>query len=140
MVLRRPATNREEAIAPSVAAWQRIGSPGYPFDVDLVGELIGEAYDRPSTRPAGPDSSRQFSVRPIAPRRFTNVDVPTLVLHGEADPLITISGGAATAAAIPGRGVTFPGMGHDLPRPCGRGSSTRSPRWSRMVKSDRETR
>ena len=42
--------------------------------------------------------------------------MPTLVLHGEADRLITVSGGAATAAAIPGaRLVTFPGMGHDLP-------------------------
>jgi pimeloyl-ACP methyl ester carboxylesterase len=42
--------------------------------------------------------------------------VPTLVLHGEADPLIGVSGGRATAAAVPGaRLVTFPGMGHDLP-------------------------
>ena len=38
------------------------------------------------------------------------------MLHGEADPLITVSGGAATAAAIPGaRLVTYPGMAHDLP-------------------------
>lgn len=45
-----------------------------------------------------------------------NIDVPTLVLHGEADPLITVSGGAATAAAIPGaRLVIYPGMAHDLP-------------------------
>ena len=44
------------------------------------------------------------------------LDLPTLVLHGEADPLIAVSGGAATAAAIPGaRLVTYPGMGHDLP-------------------------
>jgi pimeloyl-ACP methyl ester carboxylesterase len=44
------------------------------------------------------------------------VRVPTLVLHGEADPLIAVFGGAATAAAIPGaRLVTIPGMGHDLP-------------------------
>ena len=42
--------------------------------------------------------------------------MPALVLHGEADPLITVSGGAATAAAIPeSRLLTFPGMGHDLP-------------------------
>jgi pimeloyl-ACP methyl ester carboxylesterase len=41
---------------------------------------------------------------------------PTLVLHGEEDPLIDVSGGHATAAAIPGaRLVTVPGWGHDLP-------------------------
>jgi len=43
--------------------------------------------------------------------------VPTLVIHGEADPLVQLEGGKATAAAIPGaRLLTFPGMGHDLPR------------------------
>ena len=41
---------------------------------------------------------------------------PTLVIHGEQDPLIRPKGGRATAAAIPGaRLVTYPGMGHDLP-------------------------
>jgi pimeloyl-ACP methyl ester carboxylesterase len=48
--------------------------------------------------------------------RLAGVRSPTLVLHGEADPLIDISGGHATAAAIPGATlVTVPGWGHDLP-------------------------
>ena len=39
-------------------------------------------------------------------------------MHGEADPLIAVSGGRATAAAVPGsRLVTFTGMGHDIPEP-----------------------
>jgi len=47
---------------------------------------------------------------------LNTVTAPTLVIHGEDDPLVTLSGGQATAAAIPGaRLVTFPGMGHDLP-------------------------
>ena len=38
------------------------------------------------------------------------------MVHGEADPLVTPSGGDATAAAVPGsKLLTFPGMGHDLP-------------------------
>jgi pimeloyl-ACP methyl ester carboxylesterase len=45
------------------------------------------------------------------------VRVPTLVIHGEDDPLVTIDGGKATAAAIPGaRFLALAGMGHDLPR------------------------
>jgi pimeloyl-ACP methyl ester carboxylesterase len=37
-------------------------------------------------------------------------------LHGEADPLVTLSGGQATAEAVPGaRLIAYPGMGHDLP-------------------------
>jgi pimeloyl-ACP methyl ester carboxylesterase len=41
-----------------------------------------------------------------------------VVIHGAADPLIGVSGGEATAKAIPGaRLVVVPGMGHDLPQP-----------------------
>ncbi len=38
-------------------------------------------------------------------------------MHGEDDPLIRVQAGKATAEAIPGgRLITYPGMGHDLPR------------------------
>ena len=41
-----------------------------------------------------------------------------LVLHGEADPLLRVSAGRATASAVQGaRLVTFPGVGHDIPAP-----------------------
>jgi pimeloyl-ACP methyl ester carboxylesterase len=42
--------------------------------------------------------------------------VPTLVLHGEDDPLVPCEGGRDTAASIPGAKLkTIPGWGHDLP-------------------------
>ena len=42
--------------------------------------------------------------------------VPTLVIHGAADTLITPSGGRHTAEIIPNaRYVEIEGMGHDLP-------------------------
>jgi pimeloyl-ACP methyl ester carboxylesterase len=45
-----------------------------------------------------------------------SVAAPTLVLHGVADPLVDVSGGRATASAIPGAELAvFDGMGHDLP-------------------------
>jgi pimeloyl-ACP methyl ester carboxylesterase len=116
MLVRRPAANRDEAIALSVATWRRIGSPAYPFDLAAIQAIAGEAYDR-RYDPAG--GARQFAAILGSPDRTSvlgGVAVPTLVLHGDADPLIGVSGGAATAAAIPGaRLVTFPGMGHDLP-------------------------
>jgi pimeloyl-ACP methyl ester carboxylesterase len=44
--------------------------------------------------------------------------VPTLVLHGADDAMCDVSGGRATAAAIPGAElVIIDGMGHSLPRP-----------------------
>jgi pimeloyl-ACP methyl ester carboxylesterase len=40
----------------------------------------------------------------------------TLVIHGEADPLVPLPNGEDTAQRIAGaRLLTIPGMGHDLP-------------------------
>lgn len=51
-------------------------------------------------------------------RRLAGVRAPTLVIHGDSDPLIPPAAGRATAAAIPGaRLELLAGMGHDLPRP-----------------------
>jgi pimeloyl-ACP methyl ester carboxylesterase len=45
------------------------------------------------------------------------VTAPTLVIHGDRDPMVNPTGGALTAQTIPGaRLQTMPGMGHDLPR------------------------
>jgi pimeloyl-ACP methyl ester carboxylesterase len=42
--------------------------------------------------------------------------MPFLVIHGEDDPLVQVSGGQATAAAVPDSTLLLiPGMGHDLP-------------------------
>ena len=43
---------------------------------------------------------------------------PTLVIHGDVDPLVHPSGGERVAALVPGaRLVVIEGMGHDLPAP-----------------------
>ena len=58
-----------------------------------------------------------MTAQPDRTRRLRLVRVPTLVIHGMDDPLISVSGGRALAKAIPGaRFVGLPGMGHDLPR------------------------
>ena len=48
--------------------------------------------------------------------RLSSLEVPTLVIHGDADPLIPHACGEATARAIPGSALhTIAGMGHDIP-------------------------
>ncbi|MET0712263.1 MAG: alpha/beta hydrolase [Jiangellaceae bacterium] len=55
---------------------------------------------------------------PDRTKDLRRLDLPTLVIHGAEDPLIAVSGGQATAAAIPGAElIVIDGMGHDLPRP-----------------------
>ena len=47
---------------------------------------------------------------------LSQLRVPTTVIHGDADPLINVSGGRATATAVPGSELLIlAGMGHDLP-------------------------
>ncbi|MGR6924405.1 alpha/beta fold hydrolase [[Actinomadura] parvosata] len=109
--------DRDTAAEQAVTTWSVIGSPGYELDRDRIRQLAGQAYDR-SFDPAG--VARQMAAIVASGDRteaLAHVRVPTLVLHGEDDPLIPVVGGQATAAAIPGaRLVTYPGMGHDLPR------------------------
>ena len=117
-LLRPVATSREEAIQASVEGSLVIGSPGYPTDERILRERAAAAYDR-SYCPEG--TARQLGAILGSPDRtegLHGVDIPFLVVHGEADPLVTLSGGEATAAAVPGsRLLTIPGMGHDLPEP-----------------------
>ena len=117
-LLRPVATSRDEAIQASVEGSLVIGSPGYPTDERILRERAAAAYDR-SYCPDG--TARQLGAILGSPDRtegLHGVRMPFLVVHGEADPLVTLSGGEATAAAVPGsKLLTFPGMGHDLPEP-----------------------
>lgn len=49
--------------------------------------------------------------------RLAGVTIPTLVIHGNADPLVPVEAGRATAAAIPGaKLLEIAEMGHAMPR------------------------
>ncbi len=115
-LLRPPASGREEAVAASLEGSRVISSPGFPFDVELMTRRAEAAYDR-GYCPEG--TARQLAAILGASDRsegLRQVTMPFLVIHGEADPLVTVSGGKATAAAVPGSElVVIPGMGHDLP-------------------------
>jgi pimeloyl-ACP methyl ester carboxylesterase len=115
-LLRPVATSREEAIEASLAGSRVIGSPAYPSDEGLLRSRAAAAYDR-CYCPDG--TARQLAAILASPDRtegLHHVRLPFLVVHGEADPLVTVSGGLATAAAVPGsKLITIPGMGHDLP-------------------------
>ena len=111
-----PATTRDEVIQRMVRAFRAVGSPGYPNDEKEVAARAGRAYDR-SYDPAG--IARQ-AVASVASgdrtERLRHLQVPTLVIHGLADRMCDVSGGRATAGAIPGAElVEIEGMGHDLP-------------------------
>jgi pimeloyl-ACP methyl ester carboxylesterase len=111
-----PATTRDEVIQQMLLAFRAVGSPGYPTDEKEVAARAGRAYDR-SYDPIG--IARQ-AIATVASgdrtERLRHLDVPTLVIHGLADRACDVSGGRATAEAIPGAElVLIEGMGHNLP-------------------------
>jgi pimeloyl-ACP methyl ester carboxylesterase len=108
----------EEAyVERSVEGLGRIGTARY-FETAAVRqrERAIRTYRR-GLNPAG--TMRQLAAIIAAPDRtaaLAQIRVPTVVIHGTADPLIHVSGGKATARAIPGAElVLVPGMGHDMP-------------------------
>jgi pimeloyl-ACP methyl ester carboxylesterase len=117
VLLAPPARNRAEAIERTVSNYRVIGSPAYELDEPALRERAGLSFDR-GYDPAG--VARQL-VAIIASgdrtARLRELRLPALVIHGVEDPLVRVSGGRATAAAIPGAElVELDGMGHDLPR------------------------
>ncbi len=110
------ALDEETLIAHGLNIARNIGSPGYPFDPDDQREWVRRTMRR-SVYPAGLPRQLAAIIDDGCRRsRLAQVRTPTLVLHGEADPLVKLEAGKDTARHISGaRLVTIPGWGHDLP-------------------------
>ena len=110
--------DEREAFIEQVVANARAVSAGtaFPFDEEAVRRGAARGYDR-AYHPKG--TGRQFAAILAAGDRTAalgQIRVPTVVIHGGEDQVIGVSGGEATAAAIPGaRLVVVPGLGHELP-------------------------
>lgn len=113
-----PPSTREEAIEASVAGLKLIGSPGYPPDEDRLRSRAAAAYDR-AYHPEGVlRQTLAVVTQPDRTPELGRLEIPTLVIHGDSDPLVDPSGGRATADAVPGAELWMvPGMGHDIPTP-----------------------
>ncbi|MEE6164567.1 MULTISPECIES: alpha/beta fold hydrolase [unclassified Mycolicibacterium] len=117
MATRRPARTRAEAVDAAVKIFRHIGSHGFPFDEDWVREKAGADWDRDRSAAGTPRQLAGIFASGDRTAELAQIDVPTLVIHGDRDRMVNPTGGAATARAIPGaRLETIVGMGHDLPR------------------------
>ena len=111
-----PGPTREERIEHSLSLRRLINGRDLPFDEDEARRRATLAVDR-SFHPEG--ALRQAIAIATAPDRapgLRTLTIPSLVIHGENDPLIPPDNGRQTAAALPGaRLMTIPAMGHNLP-------------------------
>jgi len=108
-----PGHDRETVIARSQALEELYTSPS-EYDAQRTATRVGRRlrslflppWRRASTRGRHRVGSRA--------ERLRTTKVPALVVHGDADTLIDISGGIRTAECIPGALCRNLGMGHDL--------------------------
>jgi pimeloyl-ACP methyl ester carboxylesterase len=115
-MLRPIKPGREAYAESSVAMWRMIGSPGFDHDDARIREAAREAYDRGVSAAGALRQMLAILTQPSRSSALRGVRVPTLVVHGLADRMVHVSGGRATAAAVPGAELLLvDGMGHDLP-------------------------
>jgi pimeloyl-ACP methyl ester carboxylesterase len=112
-----PGTTRDEVLERSISVSKVIGSPAYPADPAEVRARALEAYER-AHYPVG--VARQMAaVASNGSRKdaLAKLDIPALVIHGKADPLVPVEGGIDTHEALRGSALmVIDGMGHDLPK------------------------
>ena len=112
------AKARDVAIDQYVQDEQYAASVAYEFDIDWIRELGGRMWDRcyyPEGIQRQMDAMQRSGDRTEALRA---VNARTLLIHGDADRLISVSGSHALAAALPRATLkVFPGVGHELPVP-----------------------
>lgn len=112
-----PASDsREDRIAAGMRVAHALASPGFKDSEEDMFRNVEEAVDRVPYDAAG--VARQMLAIFSAPPRndiLKTVKVPSLVIHGADDPILTVEGGKDTADSIPGgRLIIVPGMAHDF--------------------------
>ncbi len=115
-LLSAPARSVEEAEVAMVRFMGVVNGPAFDIAEDRIRQVARESW----ARGVNPDGFlRQFAAILASGDRtpqLRQLDIPTLVLHGTADPLVPVRGGKATARAIPGARLRLiDGWGHGMP-------------------------
>jgi len=108
--------SRQAYLDSTVVVWNRIGSPAYPQTEEKIRARADETWERGISGSGVLRHMLAVITQPNRGARLRALRMPALVVHGLADKMVHVSGGRATAAAIPGAELLLiDGMGHDLP-------------------------
>lgn len=116
ILMQSSPTEREAYLSHSLKSWRVLAGDHFAFDKEQVLQKANRIFER-GLSPAG--TARQLAAGLASGSRveaLKGVTTPTLVIHGDADPLIRVEGGYETAEAIPNaKLIIIEGMGHSLP-------------------------
>ncbi len=113
-----PAPGLQAYIEQSVRSALAFRGPGFPFDEARLRRRAAAAFER-GVHPGSTARQMAALIASLGWRReLAGLSIPTLVIHGDADPLIPPIGGLDTARASPGAHLLMiAGLGHGLPPP-----------------------
>ena len=107
--------SREEAIASGLVGKRIWGTPD-TWNEEEASEYFAQCWDRARSPGAGKRQMAAVMASGNREEALARLDVPTLVIRGDIDPLISSSGGQRTAEVIPGATyIEIEDMGHDIP-------------------------
>jgi pimeloyl-ACP methyl ester carboxylesterase len=113
-----PPSRRSAAIAHLANGWRALGGPHYDSTRLGLARLAEAALDRGYS--VSGTARQLLAILQAEPRgdALQRLDVPALVIHGGADPLVPLAAGERTAARLKhARLAVFEKLGHDLPDP-----------------------
>jgi pimeloyl-ACP methyl ester carboxylesterase len=109
--------DREGYVREYVATWRVLAGDNFPFNAERTARQGAASYDRGINPPGVARQLLAIIASGNRKKALRGVRVPTLVIHGTADPLVPDDGGRDTALTVPGaRLVLIEGMGHSFPR------------------------
>ncbi len=115
--LRKAPREREAFVEHAAHLFAKVGSRGIPQDIGGTRRIAALSFDRELDRTGAGRQLAAIIASGDRTAELARITAPTLVIHGSVDPLISPSGGRATARAIPDAELMMiEGMGHDLPR------------------------
>lgn len=107
---------REAYLDHQVRTFTTLQSPGYPIDEQRVRMRSALSYDRGLNASGRARHLAAILAAPDRTPKLRELRMPVTVIHGADDHLVGVSGGLATARAIPGAELhVINGLGHELP-------------------------
>ena len=117
-LLLTPAPREREGYVEYMVLFLRMtAGSGFAFDEAYAREISRRAYDRSFCPEGTARQLRAIAAQPDRRQALARLTLPTLVVQGTDDPLVSVEAGREMAETIPGAHLMLiPGMGHDLAR------------------------
>lgn len=112
----RPPKQADKFIPFGLSLWQSLHGNTYEFQKQKISNLLELSLSRGLNQKSNIRQLAAILSSADRTQALKTVLVPSLVIHGDSDPLIPLACGYATANALPNAKIkVYPGMGHTLP-------------------------